>query len=159
MFHCCFGSFIFLSLGAALGLTFATSASTREIWFESQEQHCGLIDLNLHWWRIPLFLLCSASVLGQCRFPLAQYWRGLMVQLCAYEVQYQTFNNLDPHYVQDNLDTSASNTLVAAAGAISTCVLSSIANKVIGCSNTEDNYSQDILYKLSILHNNKWKSF
>ena len=37
----------------------------------------------------PLYLLCSATCLGQYRFPIVNYWRGLVVQLVAYEVQFQ----------------------------------------------------------------------
>lgn len=58
------------------------------MWNEQQGQ-CGLIDLREVWWRIPLYLFCSATVLGQYRFPVRHYWRGLIVQLAAYEVQYE----------------------------------------------------------------------
>lgn len=44
----------------------------RETWIE-QADHCGLVDLTEKWWRIPLYLLCSASVLGQYRLPLRHY--------------------------------------------------------------------------------------
>ena len=61
---------------------------TLDMWYE-QEAQCGLTDLNAVWWRVPLYLLCSASVLGQYRFPVRHYWRSLLVQLAAYETQYQ----------------------------------------------------------------------
>ena len=61
---------------------------TLDMWYE-QENQCGLTDLNAVWWRVPLYLLCSASVLGQYRFPVRHYWRSLLVQLAAYETQYQ----------------------------------------------------------------------
>ena len=76
-----------LCLGASFGLMISLD-NTRDMWLQ-QAQQCGLIDLDAMWWRVPLYLLCSASVLGQYRFPVRHYWRGLVVQLAAYEVQYQ----------------------------------------------------------------------
>ena len=76
-----------LCLGASFGLMMSLD-NTRDMWLQ-QEQQCGLIDLDAMWWRVPLYLLCSASVLGQYRFPVRHYWRGLVVQLAAYEVQYE----------------------------------------------------------------------
>ena len=119
-----------LSLGAAIGLMLATSSNASTVWFESQDQYCGKLDLSMYWWRIPLYLLCSASVLAQYRFPIVQYWRGLIVQLCAYEVQYQWFAYSQTLHGRDYLDTSTSNILGAAAGVISACILSYIINTV-----------------------------
>lgn len=76
-----------LCLGASFGLMLSLD-NTRDMWLQQAEQ-CGLIDLDAVWWRVPLYLLCSASVLGQYRFPVRHYWRGLTVQLAAYETQYQ----------------------------------------------------------------------
>jgi hypothetical protein len=76
-----------LCLGASFGLMLSLD-NTRDMWLQQAEQ-CGLVDLNAVWWRVPLYLLCSASVLGQYRFPVRHYWRGLIVQLAAYEVQYE----------------------------------------------------------------------
>lgn len=77
-----------LCLGASFGLMLSLD-NTHDMWLQQAEQ-CGLVDLNAVWWRVPLYLLCSASVLGQYRFPVRHYWRGLIVQLAAYEVQYET---------------------------------------------------------------------
>ena len=49
-----------LSLGAALGLMMATSSSSYDCWYDSQE-YCGTINLDEKWWRIPLYLLCSGK--------------------------------------------------------------------------------------------------
>jgi len=119
-----------LSLGAALGLMIATTRSARTVWVESSEQQCGLIDLGEVWWRVPLYILCSAAVLGQYRAPIVQYWRALIVMLCAYEVQYRAFIYLEPNHNHDNLDTSASNIAGAASAVISACILSAIVNYV-----------------------------
>ena len=75
-----------LCLGASLGMLMTLPDAT-EAWFASDE-NCNLIVLDDEWWRIPLYLLCSAAALGQYRFPVMRYWRGLAVQLVGYEVQY-----------------------------------------------------------------------
>ncbi len=48
--------------------------------------------------------------------------------LCAYEVQYRAQNYLAPNHPNDNLDTSTSNIVGAAAGVISACMLCSLVN-------------------------------
>ena len=118
-----------LSLGAGIGLLL--TASGREEWLE-QTNHCGTIDLDAKWWRIPLYLLCSgtllpystlrcmhasvshqplvvfaASALGQYRFPIVGYWRSLIVQLVGYEVQYQMFKFLDRYHPQVSMNVSS----------------------------------------------------
>ena len=64
-------------------------------------------------WRIPLYLLCSASALGQYRFPVVHYWRGLIVQLVAYEVQYQLLLYYEKAHARDNMDYALSNLVCA----------------------------------------------
>jgi len=56
------------SLGAAAGMVFTleSSGGAASAWQE-QDGYCGLVDLQEKWWRIPLYLLCSVSVLGQVR--------------------------------------------------------------------------------------------
>lgn len=62
--------------------------------YQAPARAIALIINNLDsWWRIPLYLLCSATCLGQYRFPIVNYWRGLIVQLVAYEVQFQVGPN------------------------------------------------------------------
>ena len=119
-----------LSLGASLGLMLGTFGDTRDAWFSSQKKNCGNIDLDELWWRIPLYLLCSASALGQFRLPLVHYWRGLVVQLCAYEVQYQILLYLSQKINRSNLGIASSNVVGAAAGVISACALSFVTDKV-----------------------------
>mmetsp|Transcript_14828 Transcript_14828/g.18086 ORF Transcript_14828/g.18086 Transcript_14828/m.18086 type:complete len:663 (-) Transcript_14828:177-2165(-) len=126
-----------LSLGAALGLMIATTSQASQAWMDSSAENCELIDLNSKWWRIPLYLLCSASALGQYRLPIVQYWRGLAVQLGAYEVQYQAFNYFDKLHAQDYLDTSVSNVFGAAAGVLTACLVSFIVNRIRGYYNAK----------------------
>ena len=70
-----------LCLGAGFGMLL-TLEKTNEKWL-AQSANCGLIDLHEKWWRVPLYLACSLSALGQYRFPPAEYWRGLVVQYVA----------------------------------------------------------------------------
>ena len=74
-----------LCLGASIGMML-TLDDTAKSWQESHA-NCNSIDLDQHWWRIPLYLLCSASALAQYRFPIVDYWRGLAVQVrCTYQL-------------------------------------------------------------------------
>ena len=109
-----------LCLGAGFGMMF-TMEHTRDKWIQ-QNDNCGLIALDEKWWRIPLYLLCSASVLGQYRMPIRFYWRGLLVQLAAYEVQYQV--GRIHNTANDNMDYALSNTLGAIAATLTACLLS-----------------------------------
>ena len=68
-----------LCLGASFGMMLTLDDSAQS-WQESHA-NCNSIDLAQHWWRIPLYLLCSASALAQYRFPIVDYWRGLAVQV------------------------------------------------------------------------------
>lgn len=120
-----------LSLGAGIGLLITTTSGATDAWFDSQDQACDVYgDLSDRWWRIPLYLLCSISVLGQYRLPIVQYSRGLVVMLVAYEVQYKTSLWLAANHQRDYLDTSASNILGAATGVVSACLLSWILNQL-----------------------------
>jgi hypothetical protein len=112
-----------LCLGSGLGLMIVLNKDTAKAWAES-ESHCGLHDLDVEWWRIPLYLLCSASVLGQYRFPIRHWWRGLFVQLAGYEVQYQVQKEFSKLHNKDNMDYALSNTLGAAAAVFAACLLS-----------------------------------
>lgn len=76
-----------LCVMAALGMMLAVP-NPAQVW-EDQAANCGVIDLGEKWWRIPLYLACSLSVLGQYRYRVEQMWRGLLVQLAGYEVQFQ----------------------------------------------------------------------
>lgn len=118
-----------LSLGASLGMLLILEAP-RDVWVE-QASNCGRIDLSEKWWRIPLYLLCSAGVLGQYRFPLVNYWRGLVVQLVAYEVQYQFFEIFArwQAYDQDLIDTATANIMGAVASVVTACALSFLVNQ------------------------------
>ena len=110
-----------LCLGAGFGLLVAGNAS--EAWYE-QQNNCQRINLDEEWWRIPLYILCSAAVLGQYRFPIVRYWRALIVMFVGYEVQYQFFNYFATLYDRDNLDTATSNVFGAAASVVSACFVS-----------------------------------
>lgn len=110
-----------LSLGAAFGMMIVLE-NTTDAWIE-QEKNCGLIDLDEKWWRILMYIACSISVLGQYQAPIVHYWRGTMVMVAAYEVQYQTQKWAAERHERDNLDTALSNVLGAAAGVIVACAL------------------------------------
>ncbi|CAJ1446158.1 unnamed protein product [Effrenium voratum] len=103
--------------------------------WEAQYANCGTIDLGAQWWRVPLYLACSFSVLGQYRFRLEQFWRGLLVQLAGYETQFQVsqaFRNRSGSLVKDNLDVMASNVCGAAASVVTACLLSAFMDFVNG---------------------------
>ncbi len=116
-----------LSLGAALGLmiSFLGRTGAANAWYAST---CNSDFVTGQWWRIPLYLACSVFVLGQYRLPIAQYWRALIVQLVAYEVQYEFFQGLNQQHVLDHLDTAASNILGAAAGVVVAGLIALIVN-------------------------------
>jgi hypothetical protein len=82
-----------LSLGASVGLllAFAGEAGPAAAWYASS---CNSSFVDGAWWRLLLYLGNCVFVLGQYRLPIAQYWRALIVQLIAYEVQYQVFNKM-----------------------------------------------------------------
>lgn len=98
-----------LTMGSCVGLQVALNTNIYDAWTGQYSGQCGAIDLNQQWWRIPLYLLCSASALGQYRFPIGSYWRGLIVQLAGYEVKYQMFQYLGPRHPHDFLDTGIYN--------------------------------------------------
>lgn len=111
-----------LSLGAGLGLMIAVLGAfdgendgAAGAWHAST---CNEDFVKEKWWRIPLYLACSVFVLGQYRLPIVQYWRALIVQLVAYEVQYKVFDKMRQAHVKDHLDTATSNMVGAAAGVI-----------------------------------------
>ena len=111
-----------LSLGSAYGLHMVMGKDSAMAW---EANNCGQINLDEKWWRIPLYLLCSASALGQYRFPVAQYGKGLVVQLVGYEVQYSLFQAFSyVGHTRDYLDTASSNTVAAIASVLAAFVLS-----------------------------------
>mmetsp|Transcript_10559 Transcript_10559/g.23382 ORF Transcript_10559/g.23382 Transcript_10559/m.23382 type:complete len:633 (-) Transcript_10559:58-1956(-) len=116
-----------LSLGASLGLMISSGGGASAVWFES-EKHCDSNFVHGTPWRIPLYLLCSVAVLGQYRLPVDQYWRGLIVMLVAYEVQYQVFDVINEYFTKDHLDTATSNIAGGASGVAAACALSWVVN-------------------------------
>jgi len=117
-----------LCLGAGFGMLI-TLEDASTVWLQ-QSEHCGTVDLDDEWWRIPLYLLSSAAALGQYRFPLVGYWRGLAVQLVGYEVQYQFQKYFDGLVNRDNLDTASSNVMGAAAAVCAACGISYIVDQM-----------------------------
>jgi hypothetical protein len=67
------------------------------------------------WWRLPFYILCSVSVLGQYRFVVMNYWLGLLVQLVGYEIQYIVGNAFKDRHAFDGMDTVYANVSGAAA--------------------------------------------
>jgi hypothetical protein len=68
-----------LCLGASFGMQWV-SIDVNDV-FRTQVENCGQLEISGAAWRIPLYLLCSAACLGQYRFPLVDYGRGLVVTL------------------------------------------------------------------------------
>ena len=120
-----------LSTSAAAGMAFAMEHPAG-MWEYQRENNCGRIDLDVHWWRIPLYLASSAAALGQYRFRIVEYWRGLLVQLVGYEVQYQVMkglSNINPDNI-DRIDTIISNIAGAAASVVTATIIAFIVNAV-----------------------------
>jgi len=116
-----------LTLGTTFGMRIVLDDSM-SAWLD-QKNNCGQIDLDDKWWRIPLYLACSASALGQYRLPIVHYWRGLIVQLAGYEVQYQAakyFAKSDG----SNLGVASSNVLGCMAAVLVAVLLSNIIDKM-----------------------------
>ena len=113
---CCFGML----------LAVPDPTEVAEMW-GAQAANCGTLDLGLYWWRVPLYLACSLSVLGQYRFRVEQMWRGLLVQLAGYEVQFQVSRSMvTSGDAKSNLDVMASNVCGAAASVVTACFLSAM---------------------------------
>ena len=117
-----------LTLGTTFGMQL-TLENSLDAW-RDQNGNCGNIDLDVEWYRIPLYLLCSASALGQYRFPIKDYWRGLVVQLVGYEVQYQLMKELGKRHDKDFMDTAASNVAGAVAAVVAASILSHIIDSL-----------------------------
>ncbi len=113
-----------LTLGTTFGMQMTLTNSV-EAW-QDQQGNCNNIDLDEQWWRIPLYLACSACALGQYRFPVAAYWRGLAVQLAGYEVQYQLFKQFAKSHDKDFLDTASAN----ACGAIAAVIAANLVKRL-----------------------------
>lgn len=105
-----------------------TLENSLEAW-QDQKGNCGTIDLDKVWWRIPLYLACSASALGQYRFPINSYWRGLIVQLAGYEVQYQFFKYFAKHHSKDLLDTAYANIAGAMVAVFTAFIIAELVDK------------------------------
>lgn len=116
-----------LNLGASIGLLVVGDAST--VWYE-QASNCQRIELNDQPWRIPLYLACSAAVLGQYRYPMVRYWRALVVMLVGYEVQFQMLNYFATLNSRDNLDTATSNVIGCAAAVVSACFMQDLVHQL-----------------------------
>ncbi|CAJ1945169.1 unnamed protein product [Cylindrotheca closterium] len=146
-----------LSLGSTWGLQIASRSPIDDF---QDTAGCNNIDLDTVWWRIPLYLLCSASALGQYRFPIVYYWRGLVIQLVGYEVQYQMFKLLAQRHDRDLLDTATANAAGAIAAVIAACLLSWIVDSLSYYYNArtlmrvgDDEYSKfgECVYSISVV--------
>jgi len=112
-----------LCLGASFGLQWV-SLDVNQVW-RDQANNCNkTFNIADQWFRLPMYVLCSASCLGQYRFPIVDYWRGLVVQVVAYEVQFRLQQYWEDSHSesQSNIDSAASN-LVGAAAAVVAAVL------------------------------------
>jgi hypothetical protein len=116
----CVKTFV-LCLGTSLGLDFVlVDVPTK--WAQSGE-HCGVdLDIIQSSWRMPLYILCSLACLMQYRFPPKHYWRGLVIQIVAYEIQYQCQEHW---YRVDNssIDLAVGNLFAASASVVAVSLL------------------------------------
>lgn len=100
-----------LTIGSAVGMTLIFRDNVFQTWTEQKQSGvCDSLDLgNLPpwdpWWRIPFYLLCSVSVLGQYRFIVMNYVFGLLVQLAAYVGQEGAKYKLKADHTLDGMDT------------------------------------------------------
>lgn len=120
-----------LTLGSVIGLQLIVSENAFDAWnAQTGPEVCNTIDLKEMWWRTPLYLLCSASALGQYRTPIVSYWRGLVVQLVGYEIQFQMFTYFAARHDRDFLDTAISNIVAAAASVLVACTMSYVLDNL-----------------------------
>merc|ERR1711971_1110880 len=145
-----------LSLGAAFGMALVLTSGFKS---SSGVQYNNVIDA---WYlqglncrgdrdfimndvsRIIIYIVCCLPVLGQYRFPIINWWRGLVVQVAGYVVQYKTQRALkDDDGNNTNLDTAISNILGAMAAVIAAEILADIVDGILR------------LYNARILHRNK----
>ena len=115
-----------LCLGASFGMVI-TFQDANARW-DGSFAHCGRINLQQQWWRVPLYLACSLAALMQYRFPVVDYWRGLTVQLAAYEAQYQVFRHFAKNHARDNMDSATANVAGAVASVVTACLLSYVVD-------------------------------
>ena len=127
-----------LSIGSAAGLTFVLGSKVYETWTDQLQPDNGVCDtLGLGgeypwnpWWRIPLYLLCSVSVLGQYRFILMNYWAGLLVQLAAYVTQEYIKVEFAESHELDGMNTVFGDVGGAMASVVTACFISIIVDFV-----------------------------
>jgi len=115
-----------LTLGTTIGMK-AVLEDSQVAWHD--DSSCNHMELQKdiwHSWNIPLYLLCSASALGQYRFPIIHYWRGLTIQLVGYVVQKAVTEWVD---ADGNMETAISNVLAAMASVVAACTLSYIVER------------------------------
>jgi len=137
-----------LSLGAAFGMavvfTFGYEYNTIDAWY-LQGLNCtsdrDFINNDLY--RIIIYIVCSFAVLGQYRFPIVNWWRGVLVQVAGYVVQYKVQQGLEHEGKNTNLDTAISNIAGAMAAVIVSDILAAIVDGMLK------------LYNARILHRNK----
>jgi len=119
-----------LCLGASLGMLM-TLDDPALVWVTQNAENCGDIYTLDTWWRIPLYLLCSVSVLGQYRMPFTKYFQALIVMLVGWEVQTQTTDIFSKLNKSDNdyLDNAASNILGAMSAVITASTMAYAFNR------------------------------
>ena len=67
--------------------------------------------------------MTHACVRHADKFPMVNYWRGLVVQLVAYEVQYQVLALYRGQHERDNMDTATSNLMGVIAAVFAAKIL------------------------------------
>lgn len=122
-----------LCMGSGFGLMMTLNGQSHSKWYKSQA-YCVMPHTDEGWssdssWRIPLYLLCSMTVLGQYRFPIRHWWRALIVQLVAYEVQFEWQDFMTKVHGTDdvplnNMDYASANTLAVIGSVFAATLLS-----------------------------------
>jgi len=138
-----------LSVASAAGLTLVLKGEVYDEWsgqFSDTAANCNNMNLD-QWWRLPFYILCSVSVLGQYRFVVMNYWIGLIVQVVGYEVQYRVANAITERHLYDNIDTVISNVAGAAAAVFAAsllCLLLDYVRNSTTTANLQNNEEEKI---------------
>lgn len=127
-----------LSIGSAVGLTLVLNGEVYDIWTNQLDPEgvaCDRFGLSSSypwdpWWRIPLYLLCSVSVLGQYRFIIMNYWAGLIVQLAAYVAQDYFKVSLKDNHTFDGMNTVFGDIIGAMASVAAASVIALLVDFV-----------------------------
>ncbi len=131
-----------LSLSSAAGLTLVLGGEVYDVWVDQlapDNTDCDMLGLGGKlpwdpWWRIPLYILCSISVLGQYRFILMNLWAGLIVQVAAYVAQESIKVNWSENHEFDGMNRIFGDVGGATASVVTACIISISVDYIRGKS-------------------------